>query len=322
MADLYATLGVQRGASEEEVRKAYRRIAKESHPDLHPGDAAAERRFKEASAAYAILGNAEQRARYDRGEIDETGAEKPQHPFYREHADGDPGFKYYTWSSGPGGGTGGGSPFGDEGVDIEDVLSELFGRHGGGRRGHGGAGARMAGGDLHYTLSVSLIEAATGAKRRVQMPDGATLDITIPAGLHDGQTLRLRGKGRPGIGGGPAGDALVEVHVEPHPTFRREGDDIHSTVPVTLSEAVSGARIPVETISGPVTVTVPKGSSSGRVLRLRGKGVKRRDGHGHGDHLVELRLVLPDGIDADLADRIRDWEEKHPYDPRRSGRTR
>lgn len=329
MADPYTILGVRKDASEEEIRKAYRRIAKETHPDLHPGDAAAEARFKEAGSAYAILGDAEKRARFDRGEIDETGAEKPQHPFYREQAEGDPGFKYYTWSGGPGGPGGpagaGGSPFGDD-ADIEDVISELFGRRGGtrGRGGarSGGAGGGIAGGDLRYTLPVSFLEAATGAKRRVQMPDGATLDITIPAGLRDGQTLRLRGKGTPGFGGGPAGDALVEVHVEPHPTFRRDGDDVHETVPVTLGEAVNGAKITVQTVGGAVTVTVPKGSSSGRVLRLRGKGIAHRDGHGHGDHLVELRIVLPEHIDAGLAEQIREWEAKHPYDPRNTGRTR
>jgi len=300
MADPYQTLGVTREATQDEIRKAYRRLAKKNHPDLNPGDKGAEARFKEIASAYDIIGDEKKRARFDAGEIDASGAERqqPEREFYRQHAEAGPGFKYERrWE--------GGGP-----DDQEDLFAEIFGRRGAGAR------VKAKGPDIAYTMSVEFTEAVNGAKKRVVMADGKALDISIPAGLKDGQTLRLRGQGQPGFGGGEAGDALVEIHVVPHPIFRREGNNILATLPVTPGEALAGAKVRVETVSGTVEVAVPKGSNTGRVLRLRGKGVPSPGGNG--DQLVELRVVLPDHPDDELVRSVTEWEAKHPYDPRKS----
>lgn len=299
--DLYATLGVAKTATAEEIRKAYRKIAKTSHPDLNPGDKAAEERFKAASAAYEILGDPEQRGRYDRGEIDATGQERAQQQFWRNYAEADEGERYRSQS--------GYADF----EDLSGVFSDLFGR-GAGRAGAGGATIRMRGPDRRYHLEIDFLDAVRGTTRRVTMPDGDTLDVTIPAGVEDGTVLRLRGKGGAGIGGGQAGDALVELSVRPHRHFVREGDDIVLDLPVTLDEAVLGAKIEVPTVGGRVQMTIPKGSGTGTVLRLRGMGVKR--GGRAGDQRVVLKVVLPAKPDADLTEFLKGWREKHPYDPR------
>jgi DnaJ-class molecular chaperone len=298
MADPYQTLGVSREATQDEIRKAYRRLAKKNHPDLHPGDKGAEARFKEIASAYDIVGDEKKRARFDSGEIDASGAERQQPPereFYRQHAEAGPGFKYERRWEGAG-------P--DE---EDDLFAGIFGRR--------GARTRARGPDVGYTFSVEFIEAINGAKKRVVMADGKALDITIPVGLRDGQTLRLRSQGQPGFGGGEPGDALVEIHVKPHPIFRREGNNIRSALPVTPGEALAGAKARVETVSGPVELAVPKGSNTGRILRLRGKGVPLPGGNG--DHLVELQVVLPDHPDDELIRAVTEWEAKHPYDPRK-----
>jgi DnaJ-class molecular chaperone len=175
----------------------------------------------------------------------------------------------------------------------------------------------MRGGDVHYALPVEFLEAVNGAKKRIDMPDGKTLDIAIPAGVEDGQTLRLKGQGAPGLGGGPAGDALITVTVRPHPVFRRDGHDIKSVLPITLNEALSGGSVPVETITGPVSLKIPKHSNSGRILRLRGKGVQ---GKVKGDHLVELQVTMPPHPDETLEKAVAEWESQHPYNPRGGGR--
>lgn len=300
--DLYQRLGVSKDASDADIKKAYRALAKEHHPDLHPGDAEAEARFKEVSQAYAILGDAEKRSQYDRGEIDETGAERPEQQFYRQYADQDSSWKYHQ-SEGFGGYD-----------DLGDILDGLFGSRGRARGGRGGAGPdmggqsfRMRGGDVRYHMTVDFLEAVNGAKKRVTMPDGRTLDISIPKGLRDGQQLRLKGQGQPGAGGGSTGDAYVTIAVEPHAFFERRGDDIHVGVPVTLTEAALGAKIKVPTVSGPVTLTVPKGSSTGSVLRLRGKGLPKKGG-GAGDQLVRLEVVLPSRPDAALTEFLENWD--------------
>ena len=299
MADPYEVLGISREATQEEIRKAYRRLAKDSHPDLHPGDKSAEARFKEIAAAYDILGDEKKRARFDRGEIDASGAERqqPEREFYRQHAEAGPGFKYERrWQgSGP--------------EDEDELFTQIFGQ----RR----AGARARGSDVGYTMAVEFTEAVNGAKKRVTMADGKTLDIAIPAGLQDGQILRLRGQGRPGLKGGESGDALVEVHVTPHPIFRRDGDNIRSVLPITPGEALAGATVQAPTVSGPVQLRVPKGSNTGSILRLRGKGVTSP--HGRGDQLLELRVVLPAHADEELVRSLTEWEAKHPYDPRKQG---
>lgn len=303
--DPYDVLGVSRDASQSDIRKTYRKLAKELHPDLNPGDKAAEDRFKKVSAAYKLLSDPEKRARFDRGEIDASGAERPEQPFYRQYADADGGGRYYSTSG-----------FGDF-EDVSDLFSDLFGGRtddrGTHRRSHT---IRARGRDLHYHLDVDFLEAVNGAKRRITLPDGGTLDLSIPAGTRNGGVLRLKGKGGPGLGGGGAGDALVEITVRPHPVFRRDDDDIVLELPITLDEAVLGGKVEVPTVTGRVTMTVPKGASSGDVLRLRGKGVKaaRRP---PGDQRVVLKVVLPETIDDDLTALLETWRKTHRYDPRR-----
>jgi DnaJ-class molecular chaperone len=293
LKDLYETLGVERSASSEAIQKAYRRLAKKLHPDLNPGNKDSEERFKEISVAYGLLSDADKRARYDRGEIDATGAEKPRQRFYKDFAaEGAADQPNQSYS--------GFTDFADH-----DILSELF------RRGVNYA----RGPDVHYHLPIEFLEAITGETKRLTLPEGGTLDVTIPAGIQDGQVLRLRGKGRPGVGEGEAGDALVEIAVKPHRFFTREGNNIYLELPVTLSEAILGARINVPTPTGSVTMTVPKGSNTGTVLRLRGKGVPRRNG-GHGDELLKLKVMLPEQPDAELEAFAAGWQGGKAYDPR------
>src|SRR5437868_1398108 len=228
----YEVLGVKPNASADEIRKAYRKLAKQFHPDLNPGKPAAEARFKAVTAAYEILSDPEKRGRYDRGEIDESGAERPRYS-YRPHAEGAQGWKY--------------QPQGEMNVEDLDDLFAMFGRGGGaGRRAGGAEGFQMPGPDRHFTLTIDFVTAATGGKQRLALSAGEWLDVTIPPGIEDGQVLRLKGKGGPGFGGGPQGappgDALIEIHVAPHPWFRRDGDEIHLELPVSLAEGVLGAR--------------------------------------------------------------------------------
>jgi DnaJ-class molecular chaperone len=295
----YEVLGVKPGASADEIRKAYRKLAKEFHPDLNPGKPAAEARFKKVAAAYDLLSDPEKRARYDRGEIDETGAERAPAGAYRGFAEGAEGRKYH--------------PSGE--MDLGD-LEDLFAAFGRGRRA-GGRGFAMRGADRRYSLDVEFVEAATGGKRRIALPPDDWLDVTIPPGIEDGQVLRLKGKGEPGYGGGAAGDALIEVHVMPHPLFRRDGQNIHLELPVSLAEAVLGARVPVPTITGPVMMTIPKGSDTGSQLRLRGKGVRRGTAGEPGDQYVTLKVVIGHSSDPELAKFLEEWAAKHPTDPRR-----
>jgi DnaJ-class molecular chaperone len=304
----YEVLGVKPTATADEIRKAYRKLAKEFHPDLNPGKPAAEARFKAVAAAYDVLSDPEKRARYDRGEIDESGAERPRYS-YRPHAEGAQGWKY--------------QPEGEVDVGDLDDLFSMFGRAGarGGARGggRGGEGFSMPGPDRHYSLTIDFATAANGGKQRLSLSPDQWLDVTIPPGIEQGQVLRLKGKGGPGLGGGPAGDALIEIHIAPHPFFRREGDDIHVELPVSLAEAVLGARVPVPTVTGPVTMTIPKGSDTGAQLRLRGKGIhrKRRGAETSGDQYVTLKVVIGASDDPELTRFLEDWAKQHPTDPRR-----
>lgn len=299
--DPYKVLGVARDASQEAIRKVYRKLAKEAHPDLNPGDKQAEERFKAISAAYDIVGDADKRARFDRGEIDASGAERPpQQEFYRQYADADGG--RYRTSAGF-----------EDFADMSDLFSDMFQR-GGGRA--GGRPRTMKGQDLRYHLPVDFLDAVNGAKRRVTMPDGKTLDIAIPAGTRSGQTLRLKGKGMPGINGGPDGDALVEVEVQPHPAFERDGNDILVELPISIDEAVLGGKVEVPTVTGKVNVNIPKGASTGQTLRLRGKGVPAGKNRPAGDQRVRLKVVMPPAIDSGLEEFMRKWREDHAYDPR------
>ena len=301
----YEVLGVKPEASAEEIRKAYRKLAKELHPDLNPGKPEAEARFKSVTAAYDLLSDADKRARYDRGEIDESGAERP-HYSYRPHAEGAHGWKY--------------RPHGDiDPADLDDLFA-MFGGAAGPRGARGraqqGQGFAIPGGDRLYALTVDFVEAAVGGKKRLSLSADSWLDVSIPAGIEEGQVLRLKGKGDPGIGGAPPGDALIEIHVAPHPYFRRSGDNILLELPVTIAEAALGARIAVPTVGGPVTMTIPKGSDSGAQLRLRGRGIQRRSGTA-GDQIVTLKLVIGDSGDPELAAFLETWSAKHPADPRR-----
>ena len=291
----YEVLGVKPAATADEIQKAYRQLAKKLHPDLNPGNVQAEEKFKKVGAAYGLLSDPEKRGKFDRGEIDALGAERQQRPFYRDYAGG----REQPYTTGEG--------FADF-AGEDDIFAELF-RRSAQRR------ANMPGGDIHYRLPVEFLEAVNGATKRIGLPDGSSLDLKVPAGAREGQILRLKGKGMPGTGSGPPGDALAEIGIRPHRFFTRDGDDIRVELPITLREAVLGGPVSVPTPSGPVTMTVPKGANSGTVLRLKGKGVPRADG-GRGDQYVSLKLVLPHGTDAELETFARSWSAGQAHNPR------
>jgi DnaJ-class molecular chaperone len=299
--DPYSALGVSRTATADEIRHAYRKLAKELHPDVRPGDKQAEERFKRATAAFNLLSDPTMKGRFDRGEIDADGNERAafnQRPRYSSRA-----------HAGAGANAGGGQgPFGsDAAFDLGDIFSDLFGPNVGGGRSY----SRMRGRDIRFTLEVEFLDAVNGAKRRISLSEGRTLDVNIPAGVESGQVLRLKGQGGPGVQGGAAGDALVELSVRTHPFFRREGQDIHMDLNVSLTEVVEGARVQVPTPTGPVALTIPAGANTGKVLRLKGKGVA-----GRGDQFVRLLVVLPETPDEDLKKFIRKWP-KRDYKPSR-----
>lgn len=300
--DPYSVLGVAKTAKQEDITKAYRKLAKKLHPDLNPGDKAAEEKFKQITAAYDIIGDEEKRGRYDRGEIDASGQERPQQRYYREYAGGEEGARYRSTAG-----------YEDIGA-FSDLFGDLFGERGGMRGAAGGRRFSMRGQDAQYRLDVGFLDAVNGTKTRITLPDGGTLDVTIPPGVTDGQVLRLKGKGNPGMGEGEPGDALIEIAVRPHPVFKREGDDIVVEVPITFDEAVLGGKVEVPTVTGRVSVTVPPGANNGQTLRLKGRGVKR--GTKAGDQLVKLSVVMPERIDDELKSFAEKWRESHRYDPR------
>jgi DnaJ-class molecular chaperone len=294
-ADPYETLGVKKDASQDAIQKAYRRLAKKLHPDLNPGNKQAEEKFKAVSAAYDLLSDPEKRARFDRGEIDASGAERPRQRYYRDFADA--GSNPYASDSG----------FADF-AGLDDIVSEMFGRQ---ARGN----VRMRGRDTRYHLTLDFLDAINGGKQQLTLPDGSVLDVNIPPGTRDGQVLRLRGKGHPGIGGGPPGDALLEIEVRPHPAFRRKGDDIHVELPISLREAVLGGKVTAPTPSGPVTMTVPRWANTDTRLRLKGRGVPRDDGT-NGDEYVTLKVMLPEKPDPELEKFVNQWRPSEAARPR------
>ena len=295
MRDPYEVLGVSRSASDADIKKTYRRLVKETHPDLNPGDKKVEQRFKELSAAYDLLSDKKKRARYDRGEIDAEGRERPEFAFHRAYGDAARGGGRASAAGG-----GGGS------FSAHDIFDELFGR----------TSLKTKGANISYTLAVDFLEAARGGKRRVVLSSGRSLEVNIPAGTENGQTLRLKGQGLPGMGGGPNGDALIEIKVGSHPYFSRKGRDIIVDVPVTLHEAVLGANIQVPTIDGKVAVKVPRGANSGTRLRLKGKGIAG-PGNVKGDQYVKLTIMLPDSPDSDLTNFVGRWKPGTNYNPRK-----
>lgn len=304
--DPYVVLGVKREASDAEIKKAYRALAKKLHPDLNPSDAGAEARFKDVSAAYDLLRDAERRRRFDAGEIDASGAERPERNFYRQYADSE-GAAHYRPDA--------------EFEDLSDFFSQAFRQQRDRQGSTGQRGFAFRGGDVRYHLEIEFLDAVNGATRRVTTPDGATLDISIPPGVTDGQTLRLAGRGEPGLNGGPAGDALIAISVAPHAVFERDGNDILLNVPISIDEAVLGGSVEVPTTTGRVKLKVPPGSGTGKVLRLKGKGVKPARGT-PGDQRVTLSVVLPEKIDDSLRAVMETWRDSHGYDPRKTWRGR
>ena len=300
MSDPYTLLGVPRSASEAEIKSAYRKLAKELHPDKNKDNPAATERFSVVTRAYDLLSDKDKRARFDRGEIDVDG--NPRGPF-------------------GGGMGGGGNPFGGrqqgglggEEVDLGDLFEGLFGGRSGARGGSAGFGRRPAppprrGSNIGYNLQVPFTDAATLAPQRITLGDGKTIDLKLPAGVEDGTQMRLKGKGEPGPGG--AGDALVTISVDSHSFYTRDGDDVRLDLPITLDEAVNGAKIKAPTVDGAVMLTVAAGSGSGKVLRLKGRGFSNKSG-GRGDQLVTLQIQLPDDL-TDLAARLDGWKDESP----------
>ena len=310
-ADPYTILGVARGASEKELKSAYRKLAKELHPDRNSDNPKAAEKFSDITKAYDLLSDKDKRARFDRGEIDIDG--NPTMPFGM--GAGGPGGFGGGFRSGQGGfraqdfeGFGGQQA---EGIDIGDIFDGLFGGRGGGSPFGGGmgAGARRGpapkGTNVQYRLAVSFIDAATRATQRITLADGKTIDLKLPAGVDTGTQMRLAGKGEAGPGGN--GDAIVTIEVGRHPLFRRDGDNIRLDLPISLDEAVTGAKVRVPTVEGPVMLTVGPGSSSGKTLRLKDKGFSTKSG-GRGDQLVTLEIQVP-ADDADLAKRLDGWKD-------------
>ncbi|MFC0206275.1 DnaJ C-terminal domain-containing protein [Novosphingobium soli] len=306
-ADPYTTLGVPRGASEKDIKSAYRKLAKELHPDTNKDNPKAAERFSEVTRAYDLLSDKAKRAQFDRGEIDAEG--NPTMPF------GGGGFGG-GFGGGPAGQRGFSGGFGtEEGIDLEDLFGGIFG--GGSRGGMGGMGgmgggrARGAprGANVNYRLAVPLTDAAELNPQRITLSDGKTIDLKLPPGLEDGTQMRLSGKGEPGPGG--AGDAIVTIQIQPHAFFRREGDDLRLDLPITLDEALAGGKVKAPTPSGAVMLSVPAGASSGKVLRLKGRGMTRKDGR-RGDQLITLQIALPEpGTEAgaELARRLEGWSD-------------
>ncbi|MGZ6037406.1 MAG: DnaJ C-terminal domain-containing protein [Phenylobacterium sp.] len=319
-SDPYQVLGVPRTASADEIRKAFRKLAKANHPDTNPNNKAAEERFKQVSGAFDILGDAVKKKKFDAGEIDADGRET-----FAGFGRGGPG-QGGPWGPPPGGGAyGAGGPGGFhsqsfEGVDLGDILGEMFGgARGGGRGGGGGAGGGFGGfsqrgSDVRARLEIDLEEAIKGGKKRIAFSDGRTIDVTIPKGAQEGQTLRLKGQGSPGRAG--PGDALIELAFAPHPTFRREGDVLVMDVPIPVYDAVLGGKVEAPTPDGPVTLTVPKGANSGTRLRLKGRGLSDAKGH-RGDLFARLVVTLPDKPDTALDDFAETWKRERPYSPKR-----
>ncbi len=300
MRDPYKVLGVDKNTSQADLKKTYRKLAMKLHPDQNPGDEKVAEQFKEVSAAYALLSDEKMKARYDRGEINPDGSEK--------------GFAGYRQHAGAGGNPFGGGGFGGAfgaGFDAEDLFSSLFG---GGRARGGRPKMKKRGEDKSYRISINFLDAVLGSTQKIKLESGKTLNIKTPVNVKEGQQIRLKGQGRPGANGGPAGDALIEVHIKKHPYFTQQGNDIHMDLPITLEEAVMGAKITVPTVSGKIALTVPKNSSSGKTMRLKGKGATDSKSKKTGDQLVKLMIQLPTDTDKELEKTVKKWSTKKKSD--------
>jgi DnaJ-class molecular chaperone len=309
MRDPYIVLGVPKSADADEIKKAYRRLAKKFHPDQNKTDPKAKEKFSEANSAYEILGDEKKRGQFDRGEIDAEG--KPRFQGFDGFGGGrrrHPGAQEYEHNF-SGGGAGG--PRGGPGFDPSDLFADLFG----GGRGRGRASPK--GEDLQGSVTVSLVEAVRGGSARVALSNGRTLEVTIPPGIEEGKQIRLKGQGNPAALGGQRGDALVTVRIAKHPYFRVDGRDLRLDLPITAYEAVLGGKVQVPTIGGAVEMSLPPGVNSGRTLRLRGKGLPATGTALGGDLLVTLRVTLPEKIDAEFEGLMRKWASVNPYDPRK-----
>lgn len=306
--DPYQELGVSRTASADEIRKAFRKLAKQHHPDANPGDKASEETFKRVSAAFDIVGDEEKRKKFDRGEIDADGREQ-----FRGFNPGQGGGQW---------GQAGGSPFGNgrgfegaqfEGVDINDILGDVFGRRTGGGGGFGFGGGKGA--DVRARIDIDLEDSIRGTTRRIQFSDGRTVDVTIPKGATEGQVLRLKGQGHPGPRG--AGDALIELHIRPHPIFKKRRDLLQMDLPVSLPDAVLGGKVQAPTPDGTVSLKVPKGANSGTMLRLKGRGLVDPKTGKRGDLMARLVVTLPEETDPKLEAFAEELRRDRPYTPRR-----
>lgn len=304
MADPYQTLGISKSASEADIKKAYRKLAKELHPDRNKDNPKAAEKFSDATKAYDLLSDKTKRGQYDRGEIDAEG-----NPAFAGFGGGQGGNPF-----GNAGQPGGFSGFSSDGADFGDIFEGLFGGRSSGGFGRGAGGdpfgqARSApppkGANISYRLPVHFLDAATLAPQRITLADGKSIDLKLPNGVEDGTQMKLKGKGQEGPGG--AGDAIVTINVKPHPFFKREGHDVLLDLPISLKEAVAGAKVKVPTVDGPVMLTVPAGTSSGKTLRLKGKGFSKKDGS-RGDQRVTLEIDLP-ADDSALKDFIESWSD-------------
>jgi len=302
MEDPYLMLGVARDASAKQIRAAYRALAKKHHPDLNPGNAAAEETFKRVAAANELLSDPEKRGRYDRGEIEPDGTPTPPRQTYRQQAESDAGTRYTRQTAGP---------TDWNGSDFDELFGSMFSRSARPRQPQG----PQPGEDAHYVLAADFLDAITGATKRLTLPGGRVLDVRVPPGATDGQTLRLRGQGGEGSFGGAQGDALIEVHFAPHSFYERHGDDLRMVVPISLKEAILGGPVEVPTPGGPVKMRIPPHSDSGTELRLRGRGVAKHGDHGPGDLYATLRVNVgpaDPALDAFMAQ----WEPLAPASPR------
>ena len=322
MRDPYSVLGVPKSATEQDIKRAFRKLAKQYHPDQNANNPEAQSRFSEINQAYEIIGDKDKRQKFDRGEIDAEGKPKFQAHGFEGFSDFDPfrdagASRGFRGSGGPAGGASGGGGFDDI---LNDILGGFGARRGGGPSGSAGAGAGrssmpQAGKSVDVLLQVTLEELARDGKARVTLPSGKTVDMKIPAGTEEGDKIRLRGQGHPGLNGGPAGDVVVEIRFRPHKLFEVKGSDLHLNLPLTLYEAVLGAKVRTPTLDGAVNLTIPAGSSGGKIMRLKGKGLPTKTG-GHGDLLVRLDIVLPPHGDDELDTLMKAWREVTPYPAR------